>query len=165
MRPIEVLRDPRAFFLELKTANRGMQIPLILLVFVVFLMALNPVLLGVRTPDMLIADFLVNAIGCAILIGLVTLIAWRPLPIRAVEILGHGVTPLLIALAMFTPLTLAAPILGQAVFILGFLMSLYFVFVGLDVLVGREQALRVTVIAPLAAIGIVAGLYLLVKLI
>ena len=156
MSPIEGLRHPRAFFADLREHPRGLGMPLALMALTAFLSALSIVLRGERAPEYLLFDTVAGLVFAALAVGLITLVAWAPTPIRAPEILGYSLAPLAFALVLNAPAQLVAPALAQVVYLAGLAWTAYMLFVGLDEIVGRAQALRVMVAVPIGATAVLA---------
>lgn len=156
MSPLAGLRDPRAFFADLRDHRRGLGTPLAMILATAFLSAIALVLRGERDPDFLLFDTVAGLVFAGLAVGLITLVAWAPTPIRAPEILGYSLPPLAFALLLNAPAQRLGPAVAQAVYLLGLAWTAYMVFVGLDELVGRPQAVRVAVAIPLGAVAVLA---------
>jgi Yip1 domain len=152
--PPEDLLKPRAFFHDLRDRERNLFGPIRVSVIVVLLGNLIPVLFYEfqNKGAWFVRQVSLGLVAVIVLMALVRLIAGFGANVRAPEIVGYSLTPVLYALLVFGTLGFFVPVLGPLVMLVALGMSLYFVWVGVDELVGRAQAWRVVLIVPVLAV-------------
>lgn len=154
--PPEDLLKPRAFFQNLRAREPNLFGPIRVSVIVVLLGNLIPVMFYdfPNKGAWFVRQVSLGLVAVVVLMALVRLIAGFGANVRAPEIVGYSLTPVLYALLVFGTLGFFVPLLGPLVMLVALGMSLYFVWVGLDELVGRAQAWRVVLTVPVLALAV-----------
>lgn len=152
--PPEDLLKPRAFFHDLREREQNLFGPIRVSVIVVLLGNLIPVMFY-EFPNKavwFVRQVSLGLVAVVVLVALVRLIAGFGPKVRAPEIVGYSLTPILYGLLVFGTLGFFVPFLGVLAMVVALCMSLYFVWVGVDEFVGRAQAWRVALIVPVLAL-------------
>jgi hypothetical protein len=152
--PPEDLLKPRAFFRDLRDREPNLFGPIRVSVIVVLLGNLIPVMFYEfeNKGAWFVRQVSLGLVAVVVLMALVRLIAGFATSNRAPEIVGYSLTPVLYALLVFGTLGFFIPLLGPLVMLVALGMSLYFVWVGVDELIGRAQAWRVVLTVPVLAL-------------
>lgn len=152
--PPEDLLKPRAFFKDLRDREQNLFGPIRVSVIVVLLGCLIPVMFYdfQNKTAWFVRQASLGLVAVIVLMALVRLVAGFGTNVRAPEIVGYSLTPILYALLVFGTLGFFVPLLGPVVMLIALGMSLYFIWVGVDELVGRTQAWRVVVAVPILAV-------------
>ena len=152
--PPEDLLKPRAFFRDLRDREQNLFGPIRVSVIVVLLGCLIPVMFYDFQDKgaWFVRQVSLGLVSVIVLVALVRLVAGFSNDVRAPEIVGYSLTPVLYGLLIFGTLGFFVPILGPLVMLVALGMSLYFVWVGVDELVGRAQAWRVVLAVPILAL-------------
>ena len=150
---LDLFRNPRAFYAALRDGPQSLLEPLRLLLSAVLLFNFVPLLLTGRLEFGLFArGVAVGLIYVAFLLALVRLVAWGPPPVRVPEIVGYAFAPLVFGVLISGLLLPFVPVAAQAVVLAAALLAGYYVFVGVDVTMGRAQAVRVAASLPVLAV-------------
>lgn len=148
------LLNPKAFFLELKDRAPELWSPLRMALMVVLLGALILVMFY-NFPgkgEWFARQVFFGLVGVVVVIALVRLVAGFGSNVRAPEVVGYSLTPMLYALIVFGTLGFFVPYLGGLAMIAGLGFAVFSLFTGVDVMVGRAQAWRVVLIVPVLAV-------------
>jgi Yip1 domain len=157
--PPEDLLKPRAFFHDLRDRDPNLFGPIRVSVIVVLLANLIPVMFFEFQDKgvWFVRQVALGLIGVIVLIALVRIIAGMAASNRAPEIVGYSLTPVLYGLLIFGTLGFFVPYLGTLVMLVALGMTFYFIWVGVDELIGRAQAWRVVLIViPILALFVSA---------
>ncbi len=158
--PPEDLLKPRAFFHDLRDRDPNLFGPIRVSVIVVLLANLIFVMFFdfQNKGAWFVRQVSLGLVGVIVVIALVRIIAGFAVAHRAPEIVGYSLTPVLYGLLVFGTLGFFVPFLGQIVMLVALGMSLYFVWIGVDELIGRAQAWRVVLIAPVLTVVVLYAL-------
>lgn len=157
MSPQDLL-NPRPFFADLKNRDADLWSPLRMALMVVLLGTLIPVMFYdfAGKGQWFVRQVFFGLVGLIVVIALVRLIAGLSSNVRAPEVVGYSLTPILYALLVFGTLGFFVPLVGPLVMILGLGLTIYSVFTGVDVMVGRAEAWRVVLIVPVLAVVVLS---------
>jgi Yip1 domain len=152
--PPEDLLKPRAFFHDLRDRDPDLFGPIRVSVIVVLLANLIFVMFFEfqNKGAWFVRQVAIGLISVIVVMALVRLIAGFTAARRAPEIVGYSLTPVLYGLLVFGTLGFFVPFLGQIVMLAALGMCVYFVWVGVDELIGRAQAWRVVLTVPILAV-------------
>jgi Yip1 domain len=152
--PPEDLLKPRVFFHDLRDREPNLFGPIRVSLIVVLLANLIPVMFFdfQNKGAWFVRQVALGLVGVIVLVALVRIISGFTVSNRAPEIVGYSLTPVLYGLLIFGTLGFFVPYLGTLVMLLALGMTVYFIWVGVDELIGRAQAWRVVLIAPVLAV-------------
>jgi hypothetical protein len=153
---LEVLRNPKAFFVWLKSepVNTGMA----WVILGAAMVLPNAVLMvaNFMQPNLLLVSLVVAAIFLGALIGFVALSARGAQPARALEVVAYSLLPFTVATLVFGLLTVLGPlgiVVGQGLLFGATLMGWYRLYLGLEVMTGEQRpAVLGALLGPIGAV-------------
>jgi hypothetical protein len=146
---LEILQQPDAFFLRLKTRPVQWAMPVLWLFVLFILTSAVPLLVGVLEQKDLLASLIFNGVGLVVLVLVALLLANGA---RVLEVLGFGLLPFVLAIALMGGLWFLGEFGRTAGSVLTFaalVLSLRRIFIGLCVFANSSVAWRTIILAPL----------------
>lgn len=147
---LEVLLQPKAFFVQLRTEPPKWFIPCLMLFLAFVLATFIPLVLGELTEPNLLAQLLTNAVGWLVFLGFSVLFSGQ---VRTLEVLGFAILPVLVAMVLTAALWFfgdAARAFTSVLMLLALFLFCRISLIGITVLTGQSGAAwRAVLLAPL----------------
>ncbi len=154
---LEVLLQPKAFFVHLKSEPPKWLLPCLMLFLAFVLATFIPLVLGELTEPNLLAQLLTNAIAWLVFLGFSVLFSGQ---LRTLEVLGFAIMPVLLAMILTAALWFfgdAARTVTSILMLLTFFLGCRLSLIGITILTGQSGAAwRTVLLAPLLTFLIMA---------
>jgi hypothetical protein len=145
---LEILQQPSVFFSRLKTEPVQWALPVLWLFLLFVLTTAVPFLVGVLKQQDLLASLIFNGVGLMLLVLTALVLSGGA---RVLEVLGYGILPFILAIALMGGLWFLGEFgrtLGSVLVFTALVLSLRRVFIGLTIFTNSSIAWRTIILAP-----------------